>query len=126
MNYDFKSGGPGSPEDAFQRVDMISRAMVDDVSLERPIAFAALVTALSAIVTALSALADSVPRIGALVRWATANHPYLQAGALLLACGWLIYAWRAYRQMANARNHLIHAHLVDLWLDSRDRESIEK
>jgi hypothetical protein len=103
--------------------EMVGRVMEDAIPLERTLAFAALFTGISAVVTALSALADSMPKVRALLSWTTANETYFQAGGLLLACAWLIYAWRAYRQMAHARDQLIRAQLVDHWLERRDRES---
>jgi hypothetical protein len=126
LNYGLERPCRAALDEASLSPAAIDQVLEGAIPLERMLAFAALFTGLSAVVTALSALAESMPRIRALFSWTAANETYFQAGGLLLACAWLIYAWRAYRQMASARNQLIRAQLVDFWLERRDYESSEK
>jgi hypothetical protein len=125
LNY----GLDGIPEaqvtDRSPAAQLIDDLIEDSIGMERNIAFAALITAISSVVTAVAALADSLPQIRNLISWTAAHATYFQAGALMLAFLWLAYAWRAYRQMARARDQLIRARLVDLWLADREREPAE-
>lgn len=102
--------------------DSLQYWLWNDPPLERWLMLASLFAAVASVVATLSALRDSWPFAARALDFASRNEPVLQAVLLITAFAWFAYAWFNYRQMRRARNLILKAELVDLWLRTRQTD----